>query len=104
MFYKKILLPLRSGGTIGRYNAPGAPDISGESGGYWANKSIAEGALGFSVIETEQSYSGGSEPVTVRNMTLAASLSNPIYGASSTVMPASADMAIGIYLGRAAEV
>ena len=33
-----------------------------------------------------------------------ASLSNSEYGSSSTVMPASADMPVGIYLGRPAEV
>lgn len=92
---------MRNGGTIGRYNAPGMPDIygsliacyeqehSGFSGAFWSDDEHIAGSTG-----------GADDRIVYFN----ASKCNGEYGAQATVMPASVDMAVGIYLGCSAEV
>ena len=42
--------------------------------------------------------------VAMYNLSVDASRSNPIYGASATVTPSSANTPIALYLGRSAEI
>lgn len=95
---------LRNAETSGKYNAPGLPNVTG---------GVATGAGMKSEYDDPGSalYSGDDSPAegmtpgaSPGNIYLDASRNNPLYGASTTVMPASADMAVGIYLGRPAEV
>ena len=96
-------MPLRGGGTAGRYNVSGIPDVTGG----WASLSYeGQGTYGaFSHEDTVNSSSApGGQVIKVRTFAFAASRSSAQYGAQSTVMPASADMPIGLYLGRPAEI
>ena len=104
----KILLfqSLRNGVSVGHYNVPGLPDAQGyirpiadqgkteepitNASGAFGVQSYVEGGGGF--------MSGGTCRATRISMSLANS--NVVYGASSTVMPASADILVGLYLGR----
>lgn len=97
---------LRNGERVGRYNVPGLPDAQGyirpiadqgkpeepitNASGAFGVQSYVEGGGGF--------MSGGTCRATRISMSLANS--NTAYGASSTVMPASADIIVGLYLGR----
>lgn len=98
---------MRNAGTNGKYNSSGLPNITGHLQGgdtsgitVWAH-ALDEGAL-VSVRNTK-SYAAPAEQVPeYYDVSLDASLSNAIYGASATVMPDSADMTVGIYLGRTA--
>lgn len=98
-------MPLRNAGaagTTGRYNAAGLPDLSGQmdGGGYY------DGAEGVGAL-----YPSDARPEYIMSSTsgfsmlnckinFLASKSSLEYGAQPTVMPASADMVMGLYLGR----
>lgn len=103
---------LRNAGSVGKYNAPGMPGLTGKIqrpaqladdfnfGGEWLETSES-GALTSTQHTINQSinsapWAGGS---CLGSIILDASRSNSEYGASDTVMPASADITLGIYLG-----
>lgn len=73
--------------------------------GFWDNRTIQSGCFSdmptwtstFQPIELQMYYSA-------KGIVFSASKSNEHYGASDTIMPASADMTMGLYLGRPAEV
>ena len=95
----------------GKYNKPGAPNISGSccvgftngqqgtfyhSGAIFAAGYVAGMFGGGSVHDPTAGHQGGIK--------LDAAASSAIYGASATVMPASAETPIALYLGRAAQI
>ena len=94
---------------MGRYNAPGMPDITGT--GSW---SMGSGGTNLSPVISSrgaiQVVNSGISQATPRDgagdieISFIASRSNAEYGAQATVTPASTDMALGIYLGLAAKV
>ena len=105
---------MRNAETLGRYNVAGLPDIIGELGSdwnTWSNESLiwpsgtpgafqkaAKEGNNVSAVEAPKLVAG-------RNyIQFTAHLSNAIFGATDTVMPASADIAVGIYLGRPTEI
>jgi len=110
--------PLRSAGTAGKYNAPGLPGITGDFYNLVTNnpKNIPQMGYAHGCFYTPAKRSDAGSIVgieTSASVTVAdngdgiqmdASRSNSHYGASSTVMPASADMTVALYLGRASEV
>ena len=98
---------LRNAGSIGKYNVPGAPQIGGSI------SDIYGGASMHSVVPTgcfKQSYTYSVDARTTTpgvvlyglNIRCAASDSSPCYGASDTIIPASADLSMGLYLGTPA--
>ena len=91
---------LRNAGTQGKYNTPGMPDITGSIN----IVSVFDGSVGaFSSAENNKNLNGTAGGIFGRNVTnFEASRSNSEYGASDTIMPASADMTVGLYLGRSA--
>jgi len=98
---------LRGGGTAGKYNQAGLPNLEGSFIVGWINAFIPtwghDGCFYASKYQAAQANQTGA--TTVENtftLGLRASNANAIYGASSTVMPTSANMAISIYLGRTA--
>ncbi len=95
---------LRNGGMIGQYNEAGLPNIMGA----WSNVWTLTGAVqSGAIVGISGEYSNSLPPgsvATVTSYTVDASRSSAIYGANSTVMPASADMVISLYLGRPAEI
>ena len=90
---------LRNAGTSGKYNAAGLPDISGELYG-GTIFDVASGALRPAHSNEHGRDTGGISGND--GFVFRASLSNPTYGAQSTVMPESADILCGLYLGRPA--
>ena len=108
---------MRNGGTPGKFNAAGLPDIEIS----FVSRPQAQndaGALFGAIVQpltgcTLQSQSSDWEGATLTMASTRergdifsgkASLSNSIYSSASTVMPASTDISSGIYLGRPAEV
>ena len=96
---------LRNGETIGKYNAPGAPNITGclavnrlSTGGIFQQS----GAVGMDQSDTYGSPPDVGTEGNNYSITINASLSNSEYGAQPTVMPASADILVAVYLGRSA--
>ena len=87
---------LRNAGTSGKYNAAGLPEIAGRTG-IW--NSLGTGCFGWPQSGMGAVFSGEEESQT---QYFSARLFNAVYGNSDTVMPASADMAVGIYLGHPA--
>ena len=88
----------------GKYNEPGAPDITGgvHTGG-GSNDSFTGAFYGQDVsLITGQHPT--SAPTNSSNIFFAASRVSPVYGASDTVMPASFDVPVALYLGSPAEV
>ena len=95
-------LVLRNSGTAGRYNAHGLPNATGAMGSIlhvtgatvsgMCTKGVSQNAL---VNGTYSNTSLATYSVTLSN-------GNTIFGASSTVMPASADVVVGLYLGMTA--
>ena len=93
---------LRNSGTAGRYNAHGLPNATGAMGSMlhvtgatvsgMCTKGVSQNAL---VNGTYSNTSLATYSVTLSN-------GNAIFGASSTVMPASADVVVGLYLGMTA--
>lgn len=100
---------LRNGSTTGQYNVPGLPEILGAVSLAWPDawtfpSAGASGCLYMSdftdaSIPIAEKSTGWNLPANVR---MAASRSSSIYSASDTVMPASADMIFGLYLGTPA--
>lgn len=98
---------LRNAGTPGRYNSAGLPGIEGISNvvSFWDNRTIQSGCFSdmptwtstFQPIELQMYYSA-------KGIVFNASKSNEHYGASDTVMPASADLSIGLYLGITSKI
>ena len=107
-----LFQPLRNGGTVGKYNVAGLPEIlgvlqprtlenkvSGQAGAIVG----AAGAFALSVQGgggNTASLVASGDSFTADSITLRASLSSSVYAASSTVMPASVDFVAGLYLGR----
>ena len=94
---------MRNAGGAGRYNAAGLPGIEG-SVGAWIRMTEGTGAF---YTPTEQAGNIGNEEfVTLTynapKTTFDASRCNEQYGSSDTVMPASADLSMGLYLGSLA--
>ena len=88
----------------GKYNEPGVPDITGgvHTGG-GSNDSFTGAFYGQDVsLITGQHPT--SAPTNSSNIFFAASRVSPVYGASDTVMPASFDVPVALYLGSPAEV
>ena len=88
----------------GKYNEPGAPDITGgvHTGG-GSNDSFT-GALYGQDVSLITGQHPTSAPTNSSNIFFAASRVSPVYGASDTVMPASFDVPVALYLGSPAEV
>ena len=93
-----------SGGTgnAGGYNAPGLPEIEGHFDGCdilgdsisdWRGAFIRDGLLYGNIVGSPSGM--GIELPT----TFSAMASNPIYGSSATVMPASINLPVILYLG-----
>lgn len=102
---------LRNGGTVGKYNAPGLPNIVGSAGvggslgtSYELCMDGSSGALVAKGEKTIHSYAAQTLDNTYGGLSFAASQSSSLYGSSDTVMPASVDMKMGIYLGRTPQV
>lgn len=98
---------LRNGESVGRYNIPGLPDVVAG----WSNMQVyrdQEAIIGFSGAlnghPVPEALVLGSVHYGWDGVDFYASRSNPEYGAQVTVTPASADMAVGIYLGHPAKV
>ena len=91
-------------GDGGKYNAPGLPGIAGTfTGGSPENGDYASsGAFQSTGQAGHAGLQGGS---TARGViSFVPSLSSPIYAASNTVMPASVDIKMVIYLGQMSQV
>lgn len=107
---------LRNGGTMGAYNAPGLPDITGRvhlgSMRLDGTNMIVIGPVDASGCFGQSGSLDGypASPLTsetshfYRYVSFAASKSSQEYGAQSTIMPASVDMKMGIYLGKTSQV
>ena len=116
MFLFEILLnaaPFRAwtgAGNAGGYNAPGVPDVIGSYGqdGNGSNENAItwgpQGAFsrGALTVSGEIALYTLQKLGNTNRMTFAASRSNNIYGASSTVMPSSVNIPACIYLGLSA--
>ena len=91
-------------GMAGGYNAPGLPDLSGKYVSQQGCSAIFNGDLSGVFVKGEQrtgpvpAYAAGGYTGWVLNFL--ASGGNPIYGASSTVMPPSVNIPVILYLGR----
>ena len=95
---------LRNTGIGGHYNAPGLPGITWRyTNVVTTSDQIPQGSISNKTTAKVYDFSEGTNQGWSQ-MEFDASLSNSEYGSSSTVMPASADMPVGIYLGRPAEV
>ena len=105
MLSKKSWSARYCGGTeAGKYNAPGLPNIRG---------GVATGA-GMKVEYNEPAsalWGGDNAPSegivpssSPGNIYFDASRSNAIYGASNTVIPASVETPVALYLGRETKV
>lgn len=97
---------LGAGGVVGGYNAPGLPDISGSfgvRGTMIIDNSIIEANGAFRITETSYDVNYASFQVSSnlssQGCTFYASRNNAIYGSSPTVMPASVNLPVCIYLG-----
>ena len=98
---------LRNAGTQGRYNTAGIPDLLGSisniaSGG--AQVSTDAGALYISERGSNAVEPSGNIYGNTFQLEMKASRYSQTYGSSDTVMPASADLLFGLYLGRPAEI
>ena len=85
--------------NAGSYNAPGLPNIQGSALLHTVKGASAYGALFFGTFTLNQVHNSGNAWGGVL-LGIDASRSSAIYGASSTVMPASIDQPVIIYLGR----
>ena len=101
--------PLRNAGSSGKFNAAGLPDIvgtAGVGGSHGASYELCmdgnSGALGANGGLGIHSYAPQTADNTYGGLSFAASYSSPLYGSTNTVMPACADMTMGLYLGRTA--
>ena len=86
-------------GEAGTYNAPGLPELLGGFSAYTFDAGMPWQAI-TSVDSGMNALTVGSSGGTRYNaFTFRASLSNAIYGASSTVMPPSINLPVILYLG-----
>ena len=86
-------------GESGRCNAPGLPELLGGFSAYTFDAGMPWQAI-TSVDSGMNALTTGSSGGTRYNaFTFRASLSNTIYGASPTVMPASVNLSVILYLG-----
>lgn len=97
--------PLRNGGTMGKFNTPGLPELAGSFIVGWTNASIPtyahDGCFYASTYQAAQLNQTGTTAVNnTFTLGMKASKANGIFGKSSTVMPSSADIIVGLYLGR----
>ena len=92
------------GGSAGGYNIPGLPDIEGSLVGADFDGDSSEAFKGAfqSTGWTDPGMAASGTHKIERAVAFRASLSNPIYGASATVMPASVNLPIMVYLGESA--
>lgn len=99
--------PLRNGEIPGKYNAAGMPNIYGNSqvAGFWDPSSMPTplfqgmGTWGWSLQVNSATGTASGKIIGMD-----ASYVNSCYGRYGTVMPESADILCGIYLGRSSEV
>lgn len=85
-------------GTAGTYNVPGLPALAGTMQGVVTDEGKATGVFTYQrTALLNLSTSGNAKQTGSFSL-------NPhsIFGASNTVMPASADVVVGLYLGRSA--
>ena len=88
---------------MGRYNMPGLPGANGivmSMPGY----EVPSGGSGVFYNTTDDilPYARGTKMPGTTSTLFDLSRANPIHGRSNTVMPASVDMTMGLYLGRTA--
>ena len=89
-------------GNAGGYNAPGIPNITGAWSGWNIMSIEGGGPSGAFQSHWEPNGTVALETKTAGvwdNLIIDASNSNPAYGSSQTVMPASIDVPCIIYLG-----
>ena len=100
---------MRGAENVGKFNAPGLPNFIGAC--HVGFPEGQQGTFGHTGIVKPTGYvigmyGGGSLHDGTAGHTggivIDSSLGSDIYGASDTVMTASADMAVGIYLGHTA--
>lgn len=90
-----------TGGVAGGYNAPGLPDLSGYVPAVVMSESTVSATGPFSVgpVTYTDAVNPGQGQVH-RSIIFNASHVSAIYGASPTVMPASIDLPVILYLGN----
>ena len=90
-------------GNAGGYNAPGVPDLSGYVPAVVMSESTVSATGPFSVgpVTYTDTVNPGQGQVH-RSIIFSASHVSAIYGASPTVMPASIDLPVILYLGNSA--
>ena len=86
-------------GEAGKYNAPGLPELTGGFSAYCFNDGDPWHAMTSTNSGQNALTVGSSNGTRYTAFTFRASLSNTIYGASSTVMPPSVNLPVCIYLG-----
>ena len=96
---------LRTGNNVGRYNMPGLPGATGivmSMSGY----EVPSGGSGVFYNTTDDilPYTRGPKMSGTTSTLFDLSRANPIHGRSNTVMPASVDTLVGIYLGCSSEI
>lgn len=100
---------MRNAGSPGKFNAAGLPDISGYVVNVAAQIDYTDGlSVGgaFAVPEQVETVTYSDKQVSNGHdgFTFKASRSAGEYGASDTVMPASINTILGIYLGQTSQV
>jgi len=110
---------LRGGDTIGKYSPASAPNISGAFYDLAVGADLedlgvptmGQGRGAFYAPPTHHPLANSAvQKATARTtintkddgLEFSAARSSPVYGRAATIMPESADMAVGIYLGRPA--
>ena len=95
---------MRNAGDLGKYNGPGLPDATGMFRRIvmFDKTMTATGVFSETTSTAEGSSNMGSSGEMVAALQFALSSVNGIFGAASTVMPASTDVAIALYLGSTA--
>ncbi|AMD89501.1 hypothetical protein AXF13_04880 [Desulfovibrio fairfieldensis] len=96
---------LGADGMAGGYNAPGLPEIKGEAAFGQAQTEIgalgsASGALSIGGQFNVRYWSPFPNGAMHSKLFFTASQANPLYGASTTIMPPSVDIPVILYLGR----
>ena len=92
-----------AGKGAGRFNAAGLPAIRGEVKSFLANNASFSGAL-YTDAGYTLSLLGTAGTASFMPILFDAAGSCKLYGTSATVMPASVETPIALYLGRPAEV
>lgn len=93
------------GGAAGAYNAAGLPGATGRllcEGGLWGLYTPGDGT---GVVFADSTggiwgFQGGPQSNFASGINIDLSRASAVFGASNTVMPASADITVGLYLGR----